>query len=101
MNQLGNLLHKIVASHDGTIVDLDMLPKEFITSDMNMNGGESGAKETGRSSNAIQQLIGMSLEEVERKIIEATIHSQGGSVPMAADILGVAPSTIYRKRTNY
>ncbi len=101
INQLGNLLHKVVASHDGTIVNMDMLPKEFITSDMNMNGGEPGIKETGKSSSAIQQLIGMPLEEVERKIIEATILSQGGSVPMAADILGVAPSTIYRKRTNY
>jgi len=41
----------------------------------------------------------LQLQEVEQKFIEATIHAQGGSIPKAAEILGVAPSTIYRKRS--
>jgi len=105
INQLENLLHKIVARHDSTIVDMDMLPREFDTSGMDLDRdvmGENKKRLSGdRSNSAIQQLIGLPLDEVERKIIEATIHSEGGSVPKAAGILGVAPSTIYRKLTKY
>ncbi len=105
INQLENLLHKIVARHDGTIVDMDMLPREFDTSGLNFDGdvtGENKNRISGeRSNSAIQQLIGLPLDEVERKIIEATIHSEGGSIPKAAGILGVAPSTIYRKITKH
>jgi DNA-binding NtrC family response regulator len=103
INQLENLLHKIVARHDGTIVDMDMLPREFDTSGMNLDGDVTGENKNRfsdeRSNSAIQQLIGLPLDEVERKVIEATIHSEGGSIPKAAGILGVAPSTIYRKIT--
>jgi DNA-binding NtrC family response regulator len=104
INQMENLLYKIVAHHDGTIVDMDMLPREFDTSSVKFDGevsGENKSRYSGeRSNSAIQQLIGLPLNEVERKIIDATIHSEGGSIPKAAGILGVAPSTIYRKITN-
>jgi DNA-binding NtrC family response regulator len=101
INQLGNLLHRVVASHDQTLVNMDMLPRGFAMSGMVLNNGKTGIGEfrfsTERSNSAIHQLIGLKLEEVEGKFIEATIHSQGGSIPKAAAILGVAPSTIYRK----
>ncbi len=54
-----------------------------------------------RNTTATHQLVGLQLEEVEAKFIEATIQSNGGSIPKAAEILGVAPSTIYRKRSKY
>jgi len=40
----------------------------------------------------------MTLAEMERELIEATIEHCGGSVPKAAHILDVSASTIYRKR---
>jgi DNA-binding NtrC family response regulator len=43
-------------------------------------------------------LIGQPLAEIERAVIEATIRAEGGSIPLAARVLDVAPSTIYRKR---
>lgn len=42
-----------------------------------------------------------SLEELERWIIESRIKSKGGSIPKAAQSLGISPSTIYRKREGW
>jgi two-component system repressor protein LuxO len=38
------------------------------------------------------------LRKVERTVIEKAIASCGGSIPKAARLLGVSPSTLYRKR---
>ena len=38
------------------------------------------------------------LRQLERDMIEKAIASCGGSIPKAAQILGVSPSTLYRKR---
>jgi len=39
--------------------------------------------------------------EIEQDIIEAIISSHDNSVPKAAKILGLSPSTIYRKREQW
>ncbi|WND03327.1 sigma-54 dependent transcriptional regulator [Temperatibacter marinus] len=41
------------------------------------------------------------LEEFERWIIESRIRAKGGSIPKAAESLGISPSTIYRKRESW
>jgi DNA-binding protein Fis len=46
-------------------------------------------------------LVGMSLAEVERLLIEATIQACGASLPRGALVLGVSPSTLYRKRAGW
>ncbi len=50
---------------------------------------------------AADAFVGMSLAEVERLVIEATIRACGGSLPKAARVLGVSPSTLYRKRAGW
>lgn len=50
---------------------------------------------------AADAFIGMPLAEVERLVIEATIRACGGSLPKAARVLGVNPSTLYRKRAGW
>jgi two-component system, repressor protein LuxO len=42
-------------------------------------------------------LIGLPLAEAERRLIEATLARHGGSIPKAARVLDVSPSTLYRK----
>ena len=39
----------------------------------------------------------LSLSQLERRAIEKAIYATGGSIPKAAQILDVSPSTIYRK----
>ena len=85
VRQLNNLLRRIVVLHDGREVEVSMLPLEI--------HGPSQSQ-----SNAITPLIGLTLAEAERALIEATIARVGGSLPKAADILDVSPSTLYRKR---
>jgi len=43
-------------------------------------------------------MVGLSLADMERAFIEATIEACGGSIPKAARLLDVSPSTLYRKR---
>jgi hypothetical protein len=42
-------------------------------------------------------LLGLPLAEAERRLIEATLALHGGSIPKAARVLDVSPSTLYRK----
>lgn len=56
-----------------------------------------GAAETAPAE-SVEALVGLPLATVERALIEATIRSCGGSLPRAAKVLGVSPSTLYRKR---
>jgi two-component system repressor protein LuxO len=46
-------------------------------------------------------LDGRLLWQIERDVIEAAISRFAGSIPKAADALGISPSTIYRKRENW
>ncbi|MDJ0932240.1 helix-turn-helix domain-containing protein [Breoghania sp.] len=45
--------------------------------------------------------VGETLAEMERRFIEATIESCDGSLPRAARMLEVNPSTLYRKRESW
>ncbi len=62
-------------------------------------GDGGGAEE--ELATATEAFVGMSLAEVERLVIEATIRACGGSLPKAARVLGVSPSTLYRKRAGW
>lgn len=104
LSQLENLLHRIVATYDSNSIGMKMLPLGFVTNNTkSADRGDALEDEltTERNTTAIHQLVGLQLEEVEAKFIEATIQSTGGSIPKAAEVLGVAPSTIYRKRSKY
>jgi DNA-binding NtrC family response regulator len=46
-------------------------------------------------------LAGMKLERIEREAIEQTLRLTGGNKARAADILGIAPSTLYEKLKKY
>lgn len=50
---------------------------------------------------AIQKLVGLPFEDIERALIEASIARCNGSLPKAAEMLQVAPSTLYRKRESW
>ena len=45
----------------------------------------------------VDALIGLTLAEIERLVIEEAIARHGGSIPRAARELDVSPSTLYRK----
>lgn len=46
-------------------------------------------------------LRGLTLDEIERIAVDAAIATAGGSLPGAARLLGISPSTLYRKRERW
>jgi DNA-binding NtrC family response regulator len=58
-----------------------------------------GPQIAARPSNepTLDGLVGKTLDEIERLVVEATIAQFGGSIPKAARVLDVSPSTLYRK----
>lgn len=115
VRELLHLLRHVVAVQPGGIVSLDMLPDALVPpvlrgTDRTPVLGR-GAASTGPgpadlpsrlgTDAAVRSLVGLSLAEIERLVIEATIDAEAGSLPRAAKRLGLAPSTLYRKRQGW
>lgn len=111
VRQLLNVIRNIVVLHDAETVTMDMLPHDFrvsaryATSRVDTATAVSAPAEqlhiprteaptTGQN---LDGLIGKTLDEIERIVVEETIASNSGSIPMAARVLDVSPSTLYRK----
>jgi DNA-binding NtrC family response regulator len=96
VRQLLNVIRNVVVLNPGGLVTLDMLPQGL-------------ADAAGRTDSRlpdpqpvpdlppIASLVGLTLAEAERRLIEATLARHGGSIPKAARVLDVSPSTLYRK----
>lgn len=88
--QLRNLMRMIAVLRNGPIVTSDMLPKEiFDTSSRQPSRGHAGPPHT------------KPLWAVEKETIETAIRNCAGNIPRAAALLGVSPSTIYRKKIQW
>jgi DNA-binding NtrC family response regulator len=100
VRQLLNVIRNIVVLNDGPLVRPEMLPPE-IALGVGALPVAPAVPPAGPPvpvlRNPVELLIGTPLAEVERDLIEATIAHCDGSVPRAARMLAVSPSTIYRK----
>ena len=91
IRQLLNVLRNVVVLNNGGIVTLDMLPDGL--GDM----ADMATAPIAVKANPLDTLIGKSMAEIERRVIEATLAHHNGSVSQAARTLEIAPSTLYRK----
>ena len=99
VRQLLNVIRNVVVLNDGGPVTTDMLPQGLVAEADDLPAPHAGVRaEQGPTAEA---LVGRSLAEIERIVIEATIARCGGSVPKAARMLDVSPSTLYRKREGW
>ena len=95
VRQVLNVIRNIVVLNPGGVVTLDMLPDnlgettEFVPA-LDLPQGHHSEPELG-------SLIGRPLAEIERMVVTATLARHGGSVPKAARVLDLSPSTLYRK----
>ncbi len=94
VRQLSNVLWNIVIMNEGPLVTAEMLPPELM-------GLDPRGTRNPHPIPASERFAGLTLAEIERHAIEDAIARAGGSVPKAARILDVAPSTIYRKREGW
>jgi len=97
VRQLLNVLRNIVVLHNGSHVVPEMLPAEIM-------GNACLPVEPSapvRTDCDVDQFVGLTLAQFERAFVEATILECNGSVPEAARMLDVSPSTLYRKRESW
>ena len=97
VRQLLNVIRNIVVLHDGGEVTTAMLPDS-----LQHSFGAAAVPIAQPPQNVpapldLEAVLGRPLAEVERMIIEATLARFNGSVPKAARVLDLSPSTLYRK----
>jgi len=107
VRQLMNVIRNVVVLHDSDIIMADMLPDE-VTKDLQSLYQAQGVLTQERQSGSpdtftpdINAFIGTPLAEFERSFIEATVAFCDGSIPQAARLLDVSPSTLYRKKEGW
>ena len=118
VRQLENVLRHAIVLHDGEEITLDMLPATILACGEVPGGalrqrisiaGAGRAVDLAPARLSIEPdemalrdtlrgLVGATLADLEREFIEATIIECKGSIPRAARLLDVSPSTLYRKR---
>lgn len=96
VRQLLNVIRNVVVLHDGGLVTIEMLPASLQLPHPEVLRPATPASAPVESL-ALDALLGRPLAEVERLLIEATLARHNGSVPKAARVLDLSPSTLYRK----
>lgn len=107
VRQLMNTIRNVVVLNDGPIVLPEMLPSEVTMPHRGMGNGNGqtasspDAMQTEGHPSNVTAFIGTPLATLERDFIEATIDFCDGSIPQAARLLDVSPSTLYRKKESW
>ncbi len=96
VRQVLNVIRNVVVLNDGGLVTLDMLPETLVPAN-DLPPTPPGLAPAPPSGPLLDELIGQPLAAIERRIIEETLARHAGSVPRAARVLEISPSTLYRK----
>lgn len=100
VRQVLNVIRNVVVLNEGGLVTLPMLPDDFADQELLVSEIPPGPVPDVIEP-TLDGLIGRTLAEIEQIVIEATITRHGGSIPKAARVLDVSPSTLYRKREGW
>jgi two-component system repressor protein LuxO len=95
VRQLLNVMRNVVVLNQGGWVTTEMLPPGL--ADETIPAGPQVLASASPEVLAPDSLLGLTLAEAERRLIEATLAQYSGSIPKAARVLDVSPSTLYRK----
>lgn len=98
VHELKSTIWNAVLQHNGDVLTHNMLP---VLMTIPQAAADNSPPFSMSHRNGTEHLIGRPLAEIEQVIIEETIRANGGSVPKAARMLEVSPSTLYRKRENW
>jgi DNA-binding NtrC family response regulator len=83
VRELENVIERAVVLGRSSSIDVDSLPAPIAQAEA--RGG------------SLSFALGTPLEEIERRVIRATLEHTGGDKRIAAQLLGIATRTIYRK----
>ena len=96
VRQVLNVIRNVVVLNDGGLVTPNMLPED-LTEANDVSRTLIAPHFSEPAEPEVEGLLGRSLAEIERIVVTATLARYGGSVPKAARVLDVSPSTLYRK----
>ena len=96
VRQVLNVIRNVVVLNQGGVVTLQMLPEDIVRL-VEVPSTSPTATATPEADLQLETLLGRPLAEVERIVVTATLARHGGSVPKAARVLDLSPSTLYRK----
>jgi len=96
VRQVLNVIRNVVVLNPGGWVTTDMLPAG-LDAELSPSRQPTPIAPQDPAEADLDALIGLTLAEAERRLIEATLARHGGSVPKASRVLDVSPSTLYRK----
>ena len=106
VRQLENMMRRLVVLNEGRTIEFHMLPSDIrasaATAAPGIHGPATDARHLLASTPSLsgpvvdEQPVGP-LEATIREAIERAITASGGSIPKAAQMLDVSPSTLYRR----
>ncbi len=92
VRELENAIERAVVLCKGNVIDVTDLPREVRAGASSIEGAEPLG-----SAHALTFEIGTPLEEIELRVIQETLRYTKGDKRLAAQLLGIATRTIYRK----
>ncbi|MGL4594548.1 MAG: sigma-54 interaction domain-containing protein, partial [Thermoguttaceae bacterium] len=117
VRQLRNIVESMVVVDVDEMIGIDDLPEELggiVTINTVPNNSATqkelqsdlkheftGDESTGEASSDLQNLVGQSLEEIEKRFIIETLRVTGGNREESANMLGIGERTLYRKIREY
>ena len=95
VRQVLNVIRNVVVLNPGGVVTPEMLPEEL--DGCPQERSEQLKPAPAPAEPTLDGIMDRPLAEVERIVVMATLARHGGSVPKAARVLELSPSTLYRK----
>ncbi len=101
VRELKNVIESmVVVDYDG-ILDVDDLPEDLVSPNTTGWNGQNTGLSTNGSPPLGENLVGRSLEDVEKYYIAETLKLTGGNREETAKMLGIGERTLYRKIKEY
>ncbi|MCR4315843.1 MAG: sigma-54 dependent transcriptional regulator [Planctomycetes bacterium] len=93
VRELRNVIQNLTIMSNSQVIDVPELPPQI--------GGIEGVVAFASGPTGIEGLVGWKLDDLERKLIAATLESTDHNREKAAEMLGISERTLYRKINSY
>ena len=97
VRELQNVIRNAVILNDGEIIEAHMLNISSVSAQ-----STQVPTQTSPQARSLELPVTLDISQpyasIERQLIEAAIDAHNGSIPKAAEMLDISPSTIYRKK---
>ncbi|MGA9444783.1 MAG: sigma-54 dependent transcriptional regulator, partial [Methyloceanibacter sp.] len=101
VRELQNVIRNAVILNEGNELTAKMLSLSPAGPNVHISSQTRGEAGIRSDAGSVEISLDQPFALMERTLIEAAIAQCNGSIPRAADLLGLSPSTIYRKKDGW